>query len=346
MTRKKAEITSKIKFGQQAQAQFKNPTLTSLEFVFTDNLPNANNQAVGARTFAKLIETGQYMPVKMVEGMVEGHFASVPIGVIQEFKKVEADGVESLIGKAALWSEEFNEEIKLIKEAHASDSDSINISWELLYTKSEIDEDDIEWLLDPIVRAATVVGEFPAYQGRTPLLSIAQKGNTETNMNLEKALNRILELELLISKHDEAMTKLTSQLSEKGDALVESQNAVAENKSGLKELDELRQFKADAEAQVAAGELLDARLTLFVEAGVEFSPEEIEERKASWLSMEDEQFDFLVKELGAVKKSAEANVQDPDDEVIPGPVSKAKKKDTKKLILDGWRKHLDKKDAA
>jgi myosin heavy subunit len=48
----------------------------------------------------------------------------------------------------------------------------------LNYSEFEFDDDGIEWLLDPIVQAATVVNN-PAYEGRTDILSVASKQHTD-----------------------------------------------------------------------------------------------------------------------------------------------------------------------
>jgi hypothetical protein len=173
---------------KEEQASATNPTLSWMEFVFTDDRPNDNGVGVHADQFASLIQTGIYMPLKVAEGEVApGHENALPLGVISNLteKYNETSQSKQIVGKAALWAEERPEDVAQLKSAFAS-GNPLNISWELLYSEEEIDDVGIRWLKDPIVRAATIVG-IAAYSGRTPVLAVASIEIEETNEYLSEA---------------------------------------------------------------------------------------------------------------------------------------------------------------
>lgn len=168
MINKTAKFSTPLELVQRADAQ-KNPLITWMSFVFVDDKPNANAQGIPKTSFSGVIETGNLMPVKMEEGKIGGHPSSKPLGVIRNLEV----GDDRILGEAALWNDERPADIALLKESY-SEGKPLNISFEIRYTEFDIDDNGIEWILDPIVKGATIVIS-PAYRGRTPVLSVASK---------------------------------------------------------------------------------------------------------------------------------------------------------------------------
>lgn len=161
-----------VKPVKEADAS-ENPTVTRMSFIFADDRPNGNNQGIPQSAFPQIIETGHLMPVKMVEGRLENHLGAKPLGVISSLEQAE----NHIVGSATLWNEERPSDIALLKESH-SEVDPLHVSFELLYSDAEVDENGVEWLYDPIVKGVTLV-KNPAYVGRTPVLSLASESKYE-----------------------------------------------------------------------------------------------------------------------------------------------------------------------
>lgn len=161
---------TRIELPKEAEAST-NPDLAWMKFVFTDNKPNANKQGIPSSAFASILRTGILMPLKMADGgIAPDHKNALPIGVISS---LENKNDELVNGQAALWTYERPDDVEMLRQAYASGQD-LNISWEVNYTNSTIDENGVEWLNDPTVRAATLVG-YAAYKGRTPVTSLASE---------------------------------------------------------------------------------------------------------------------------------------------------------------------------
>lgn len=143
--------------------------LINMEFILCDSEPNDNKQGIPTEAFASLVGSGRFMPVKMEEGRIGGHPLSKPIGTIKDLT-TDTEGA-AVLGTAALWSKERPEDVALLKQAFASSG--LNVSFEVLYTDFAVDDSGVEWLLDPVLRAATIVST-PAYSGRTPVMSLAE----------------------------------------------------------------------------------------------------------------------------------------------------------------------------
>ena len=71
----------------------------------------------------------------------------------------------------ALYNDEFPDIVDFFKK-EMSDGNAVDFSWEIRYKDSETDDDDIEWLTGTTTKAITAV-QNPAYEGRTPLVSIS-----------------------------------------------------------------------------------------------------------------------------------------------------------------------------
>lgn len=166
-------MSKKIVFETQAtftaEAGVDNPNLGWLEFILTDNRPNKNKQGIKAEQFKSLVNTGIFMPIKMAQGTIlPDHSDAEPLGPIVELVASETQ----VSGKSAIWKDERPDDYALLK-ARSTSGEPINISWEIAYMASE-EEAGIEWLVDPILTAATIVG-LPAYDGRTPILAVASE---------------------------------------------------------------------------------------------------------------------------------------------------------------------------
>ena len=150
-----------------------------LKLVFTDDAPNENNQAVPTEEFKNIIATGAYKPFKKALGYIaEGHEEAVPIGTIVNMQHSN----DQIVAIASVWEEEFPEDAAAIREAYAA-KEPLNVSWELFYKDSTVDDNGVEWLQGISTRAVTLVNN-PAYQGRTPILAVAAVWSTEYINNL------------------------------------------------------------------------------------------------------------------------------------------------------------------
>lgn len=159
-----------------ASAALANPTVVWAKFTLTDDRVNGNNQRVPKEEFSNLISSGVNMPIKMAIGEISpGHEPVKPIGVMTAFKQVITEmGTNAIIALAALWEKERPADVKYIKERVAS-GQSVDISWELLYSDAVFNSEQgsID-LLGTVLTAAAIVSE-PAYGGRTQFLSVAAK---------------------------------------------------------------------------------------------------------------------------------------------------------------------------
>ena len=178
MDEKETKFTISLNFiedGDLAQAgipdEYKNPLLTWVRFIFTDDLPNANKQGIGQDEFPNLIKSMSYMPIKAdfdTEFGLEGHSEARIIGVIkggqQQGNKVVTIG--------AIYHDEFPDIVDFFKKEMA-EGGNVDFSWEIRYKNSE-DKEGVEWLKEVTTKAVTAV-QHPAYQGRTPLVSISAK---------------------------------------------------------------------------------------------------------------------------------------------------------------------------
>lgn len=147
-----------------------NPAVTWAKFILTDDKPNANRQRIPHEEFANLIRSGQFMPIKMALNEIrDGHDKAIPLGVMTHLKE---DG-DKIVALAALWSKERPQDVELLKKRY-NDGSPINISWEIQFSNSVLEEGGVEALQGTELSAATVVG-MPAYAGRTPMIAFAAK---------------------------------------------------------------------------------------------------------------------------------------------------------------------------
>jgi hypothetical protein len=171
---KEAIFSASLSFiGNLAEAglpeEYKNPLLTWVKFIFTDDKPNANNQGISQDEFPNLIKSMAFMPIKAnfdSEFGVEGHSSAQVVGVI----KAGQQQANTIMAIGALYSDEYPDLVDFFKK-ELSDGGAVNFSWEIRYRDSE-EKDGVEWLKGTTTKAVTAV-QHPAYEGRTPLVSIS-----------------------------------------------------------------------------------------------------------------------------------------------------------------------------
>ncbi len=171
MDEKSATFTLNLDFLDIALAtvEYNNPLLSWVKLVFADDKPNANKQGIKKEEFPNLIKSMSFMPIKAKftsESGLGGHNEATQIGVI---KSGQQQG-DKVLAIGALYNDEYPEVIEYCKK-EVAEGRPIQFSWEIRYKNSEI-VDEIEWLKETTTKAITAV-KTPAYQGRTPLLSIS-----------------------------------------------------------------------------------------------------------------------------------------------------------------------------
>lgn len=254
-----------------------NPHFNWIKFTLTDDLPNANKQRVPIEEFDNLIRTGYLAPIKMGDKEISiGHAGTRPIGVISNLKKID----NKILGLAAIWGIEKPDEVNLIKENHKKGVPQ-NLSWEILYTRSEVNADGITELRDTALRAATLVG-MPAYEGRTQILSVASTEIVSTDAQTNSEVDNLMDEEL------------QAKVTELGTALATKDTELAASNT---ELEELRQFKASViKEQEDAQKLTDIKKR-FSEAGIAKEETFFVENKDMLLGLSAEAMEFMVQEM-------------------------------------------------
>lgn len=281
---------------QEAFASFSNnPLFNYIGFVLTDDKPNANKQRIPKDEFSSLIKSGFHTPLKMELGTIGDHPNSVPIGVITHLTEKD-DTIKAI---ATLWSEEFKDNISIIQEYYEKKK-PLNVSWEIRYRDSEIDDDGVENLHGTLLRAATIVA-IPAYGGRTPITAFASKQEEDITLD---------ELKELKDKLDEA----TAQLTEKTQELDQK---VAELATTQEELETLREFKAEVERKEADAEKLNEIKAKFAEAGLEKDEDYFEQNKETLLALTPESLDFMIQELKAFASTIDRKAESTSSTSIP-----------------------------
>jgi hypothetical protein len=274
-----------------------------IKFIFTDSEPNANRQRIPEEEFDNIISTGLHMPIKAASlsknGIPNGHEGAYPIGVITNLKKVGGQ----IKGLAALWKKEREEDVNYIKEAH-SKGIPINLSWELGYVNSSVDDNGIEDLHDVVVRATTIVG-MPAYKGRTPVLEISA---SEQNKNVEDT--ELEELELLKQR----VSDLENKMLEKDTALSAKDDEI---KSLREENENLLQFKAEVEAKEEKERKLKKMKEKCKEAGIIKDDQYFIDNAEKLLSMTEESFEFMLQEMVAFSSAYRKESTSSLDKNIP-----------------------------
>ena len=283
-----------------------------VKFVFTDDQPNANRQGIPLEEFASISKDLVYMPIKMFLGGPTGHKNATPLGTITS-ASIQGN---QILAEGALWKTEYDDSINVIRKL-LEDNKPVNFSWEVLYTESEIKE-GVEWLRGVKPKGSTIV-ENPAYEGRTPLVALAEK-KIDTIEELLDSLQDIVSPELLTalaarptnnksSDEDGGTMDELEALKKRIAELEASLRATEDDKSAISEQLTLAQKELqDTKDAEAARVRAEARTKKLSDAGVTVSAEKLERL----LSMSDEDFDFVVAELAeATKKTSDAEKKVP-----------------------------------
>jgi hypothetical protein len=223
----------------------KNVLTTLMKFVLTDDLPNLNKQRVPKEEFKNLITSGLYMPIKIAGGIFKNHKDAFPIGVITELQE---EG-NKIIGLATLWDKERPEDVEMIKKLFA-EKRPLNLSWEINYSDSTVDDEGVESIANPILRAVTLV-DIPAYGGRTPVLALASREK------VDKILNIVSSLEI----PDVTKKEIQAELEELtvGEEVDEAKLKAKEEE--LAELDDIKKLADDLQKEVVELKASNEKLT-------------------------------------------------------------------------------------
>ena len=304
---------------------FKHPFLTMAKFIFADDKGNSRNQGIKLDDFDEVIKTSIDMPVKMnfSSDGVGGHFGSYVIGHITKMtKEVAEDGSNVLMAWAALYNDEFPEEIKFLKEAYASGNPP-GISYEISYS-SPIIEGGIEWLKNIFTTAATFV-KHPAYGKRTALLALASAKDDAEFMDRMKAIVAQAGDNLSEESDDEGGNIVDEKELEKAREELARLQAEAETRTA--EIERLREEVNTRDGQISTltseieslkrDKILDERVRRYVEAGLslEAEAEKADKTKEFLLSLSEDAFEVYISQITelSTKKRTEAS----DDEKLP-----------------------------
>lgn len=300
-----------------------NPNITWAKFTLTDDQPNANKQRVPKEEFENLINTGIYMPIKMEFNTHIGeHEGSLPLGTIAHLK-VDSNRIKGL---AALWNQERPKDVELLR-AKYKDGEPLRLSWELAYSKAEVEEDGTEALRGVSLLATTVVGR-PAYGDRTSIeaLSTANAGKMEEDnkMDYEKIIEDLKkEISDLTEKTQELQSSLDSKASE-----LDTANS---------ELEDLREFKQTIEKDRLEAEKLATIKEKFAEVKIEKDNEYFVSNREMLLSIDEKALDFMLQEMVAGLSTSAS--KKPSSDGIPPIVSDDLKEFTIKEMAELLRKN-------
>jgi len=297
-----------------------NPLITTAKFTIADDLPNNNKQGVPFDEFEAIAASMIGMPVKInfVDDWFEGqgstnHPGAYPIGHISNTEIIDnGDGSHQLVGYASIWNEEFPREVAWLRQkmqdADAGKAEAPGLSWELKYRESSKDASGIEWLKGIVAQAATFV-KFPAYGARTSLLALASIQDPEDNK--EEVTKVLMAIAEQLAPKEQPKEKGGNQMTEE-----EAQQLRDAQASAQKEVERLLGVLAEKESEVTTlsdkvanlerAALTDTRVKKYTEL-VGALPEaeaEADAKKAFLLSFDDPQFDAMLGELAAIKKTA------------------------------------------
>lgn len=119
----------------------------------------------------------------------------------------------------------------------------------------------------------------------------------------EEALKNIEELEAQVAEMEPKLTDALAQLEAKETLLAEKENAIAELTEKLNaiepELQTLRDFKAEIEAEAAKIEKMDAIKSKFTEAGIEKDDQYFTENFEKFAGMDESLLEFFIQEMAA-----------------------------------------------
>lgn len=362
-------VNDKASLGEAFASVSLNPYFQWAKIVVTDDLPNANKHRVPQEEFDNIIKTGIFAPIKMAEsGISRGHDEAMgkPIGTISQLTKVG----NKVIALAALWKKERPDDIEGLKKMFDTGLYP-NVSWELSYAESSMEE-DVEVLHGISLNGLAVVSQ-PAYEGRTAIFALAEKQNP-LNKFLDEALEAIPNLTLtdgtklstelveqLTASVNELYTKIDNILtnedtSEKEEDKVDNETLtqkIAELESEVETLNKaiqekdttigfLQEFKQTVEKEKADADKLGKIKERFDEAGIEKDDTFWTEKAELLLGLEDSALEFMIQEL-VINKDKSASTNEKKVAVPNVTKSKATKLDDAKSIGVALRQYNSKK---
>lgn len=309
--------------GEAVASITHNPNVSWAKVVFTDDVPNYNKQRVPKDEFPNVLQTGALMPIKMATGRInDGHERAIPLGVISHLK----DEGNKILGLAALWRDEREEDIELLKAMMDTETKP-QLSWELHYDNFTEDENGIKDLHGVVVKALTIVGN-PAYKGRTPIIAMASQQNTESSSTEVTIVNED-EYKAKIKELEDRVTQLLGEIKSKDEAIT-AQTA---------ELTPLKEFKASVEKEKADTQKFVEIKNKFKEAGIEKDEAYFETNKDSLMAMaEAKTLDFVLQELVAFSSANKTNEADASVSVPRFTAKKQNESKDIKSIVDALRK--------
>lgn len=331
-------------FATAEVTDYLNPYLKYVKFIFADDKPNLNNQAIPYEEFSSLKASAIGMPIKMRflgrRGGAGNHEGSIPIGHISGITEdTTEEGVHRLIAEGALYADEYPDIIEYLEEAYAN-NEAPGISWELSYHDSIL-EKGVMFLKGVVARAATFV-KHPAYGKRTALLALAS--TAEASLDDPEVKQELLELldeirtilvDGTIPPDDEEEDMMEQMAENKGgtnnvtleEAMARIAELEKENEAKASEIEaltttanrvgELETANAELASQVAEYQknaLVEDRTRRAVEAGVvlETDAEKLAAKQELWIAMSEEIFAEFISTVSAVAskvpaKTAEAS---------------------------------------
>lgn len=297
-----------------------NPYITVAKFIYADNKPNGNKQAIPTDELEGTAKSLVGMPVKMAfTGLgVAEHAGSIPIGHVTkaEVQKVSED-LYQISAEASLWKEEFPDAIEWLQQKYKS-GEAPGISLEAIYdSRTSFMENGVQWLKNVVATAATFV-KSPAYGRRTALLALASlKDDQKLNDAIITMASKIVEeakdqdnkggitQDMTDKEKLELEQALASAKKEAEEASKELSTVQASLKAFEEENKSLKEKVSTLETQIFTEE----RVGKYIAAGFKL-PEgkEGEDKKAVFASFNDAQFDIYLADLVAARpKSSPSN---------------------------------------
>lgn len=295
-------------YEEQDFAKLGHPYLTYAKFVFTDDQPNGNKQGVKYEDFPLLAKSAIDMPVKLrfLGKTIGNHASSVPIGHIKEIEENTIEnGVHQLVAIAALYSNEYPNEIKYLKDSYDK-GEAPSVSWELGYDRDEV-ENGITWKRKPIAKASTFVRQG-AYGTRTKLLALASLEGSEEELGKE-----LVALASTLGPNNGGITVDEKKEQEYKDKIASLEKDIAaltathvktdgDLKTAVAEL----QAKDEVIQQYEQVIVTEERTKKVVEAGLklETDPAKLKTKQEFWAALPEATFDEYVADLKTAVDSA------------------------------------------
>lgn len=306
---KKIILTSKIKVVSKSEASFSNPFINRVDFILTDDKPNANGVGIRRNDFLDFAQSALFMPIKMTAGDIKDHYDSTPVGVITQ---AEIDSSQ-IFGSGVLWPEERPADVALIKDKTAKGE--AQLSWEVGYLDEDVDDEGIIWLNSPKLLAATLV-RFPAYQGRTPIVGFSSTEEETMTEEVEVQEEEILDEVVEEVVEEEVVEEIIEEVLEEETQEEDPTSAQELELQKLrKEVEDLREYQMRIERSKVVRETLGESLN--------------DEDVHALIGLNDDQLK-VVKKLMSSKKVVASKVPG----TIPG-ITPAKPKDILKNYFGG-----------